>query len=67
VVVVWEWAAQCHGIDTGFPAQLPHSARDGHTGRVSGTVPGYDSQAVSEGRRGRDSPLTRAPVACQSI
>jgi hypothetical protein len=28
---------------------------------------GYDSQAVLEGRRGGDSPLTRTPVACQSI
>jgi hypothetical protein len=38
-----EWAAQCHGIDTGLPAQLPQSARDGRTGWVSGTAPGYDS------------------------
>jgi hypothetical protein len=64
---VREWAAQCHGFDTGLPAQLPHSAGDGCTTRVGGTAPGYDSQAVSEGRRGRDSPLTRAPAACQSI
>jgi hypothetical protein len=30
-------------------------------------VPGYDSQAASEGRRCGDLPLTRAPAACQSI
>jgi hypothetical protein len=67
VEAVREWAAQCHGFDTGLPAQLPHSAGDGCTTRVGGTAPGYDSQAVSKGRRGRDSPLTRAPAACQSI
>jgi hypothetical protein len=48
VGVVPEWAAQCHGVDTGLPAQLPYSARDGLTGRVGGTATGYDSQAVSE-------------------
>jgi hypothetical protein len=64
---VQEWVAQCHRFDTGLTAQLPYSARDGLTGRVGGTAPGYDSQAVSEGQRGEDSPLTRAPVACQSI
>jgi hypothetical protein len=32
-----------------------HSAKDGRTGRVGGTVPGCDSQAVSEDRRGGDS------------
>jgi hypothetical protein len=53
--------------DTGLPAQHPHSAGDGRTVRVGRTAPGYDSQAVSEGRRGRDSPLTRAPVTRQSI
>jgi hypothetical protein len=67
VQAVREWAAQCHGVDTGPPAQLPHSARNGLTGRVGGTAPGYDSQAVSEGRRGEHSPLTRATAACQSI
>jgi hypothetical protein len=63
---VREWAAQCRGVDTGLPAQ-PHSAGNGRSGRVSETVPGYDSQAVSKSRRGGDSPLTRAPTACQSI
>jgi hypothetical protein len=63
VEAVQEWAAQCHGVDTGLPAQLPYSARDGLTRRVGGTTPGYDSQAVSEGRRGKDSPLTRTPAA----
>jgi hypothetical protein len=64
VQAVREWAAQFHGVDTGPPAQLPHSARDGLTGRVGGTTPGYHSQAVSEGRRGEDSPLTWALAAC---
>jgi hypothetical protein len=64
---ILEWVAQCHVVDTGLPAQLSHSVRDGRTVRVGGTAPGYDSQAVSEGRRGGDSPLTRAPAACQSI
>jgi hypothetical protein len=57
VAVVQEWVAQCHGVDTGLTAQLPYSARDSFTGRVGGTAPGYDSQAVSEGRRGGDSPF----------
>jgi hypothetical protein len=50
------------GNDTGLAAQLPHSAGDGRTVRVGRTAPGYDSQAVSEGRRGRDLPLTWAPT-----
>jgi hypothetical protein len=49
VEAVWEWAAQCHGVDTGFPAQLTHNAGDGRTTRVGGTTPGYDTQVVSEG------------------
>jgi hypothetical protein len=53
--------------DTGLLAQHPHSAGDGRTVRVGRTTPGYDSQTVSEDRRGGDSPLTRAPVTCQSI
>jgi hypothetical protein len=64
---VQEWAAQCPRVDAGLPAQLPHSARDGRIGSVGGTALGYDSQAVSEGRHGEDSPLTQAPAACQSI
>jgi hypothetical protein len=67
VEAVREWAAQCHEVDTGLPAQLPHSDEDGRTGRVGGTAPRYGSQTVSEGRRGGDLPLTRAPVVCQSI
>jgi hypothetical protein len=62
-----EWAAQCNGVDTGLPAEFPYSDRDGLTGRVGGTTPRYDSQAVLEGRRGEDSLLTWAPAACQSI
>jgi hypothetical protein len=62
-----EWAAQCHGVDTSLPAQLSYSARDGLTGRVGRTMPGYDSQVVSEGRRGEDLLLTQAPATCQSI
>jgi hypothetical protein len=53
--------AQCHRVDTGLTAQR-------RTGpEVGGTAPGQDSQAVSEGRRGEDSFLTRAPAMCQSI
>jgi hypothetical protein len=55
-----------HSVTESTPA-FPHSAEDGHTGRVGGTAPGYDSQAVLEGRRGGDSPLTRAPAARRSI
>jgi hypothetical protein len=55
VEAIREWATQCHGVDTSLPAQLLHSARDGRTGRVGGIAPRYDSQAVSEGRRGGDS------------
>jgi hypothetical protein len=67
VHAVRELVAQCHRVDTDLPSQLPYSARDGLTGRVGRTAPGYDSQAVSEGMRGEDSLLTRVPVACQSI
>jgi hypothetical protein len=67
VEAVQEWAAQFHGVDIGLPAQLPYNARDGLTGRVDGTASGYDSKAVSDGRCGEDSPLTRALMACQSI
>jgi hypothetical protein len=67
VEAVREWAAQRHRVDTGLPAHLPHSAEDGRTGRVGGTAQVYDSQAVSGGPPGGDSPLTRAPAACQSI
>jgi hypothetical protein len=55
-----------HSVVELTPA-FPHSAGDGRTARVGGTTLGYDSQVVSEGRRGGDSPLTRAPAACQSI
>jgi hypothetical protein len=60
---VREWAAQCHGMTPAFP----HSAGDGRTVRVGRTAPRYDSQAVSEGWCGKDSPLTRAPMMCRSI
>jgi hypothetical protein len=63
VQVVREWAAQCQEVDTGLPAQFLCSARDGCMGRVGGTTPGYDSQAVSEGRCGEDALLTRAPAS----
>jgi hypothetical protein len=55
-----------HSVVELTPA-FPHNTGDGRIVRVGGTMPGYDSQAVSEGRRGGDSPLTRAPAACQSI
>jgi hypothetical protein len=67
VEVIQEWTTQCRGVDTGLPAQLSHSAGDGHTTQVSGTASGYDSRAVSEGRHGGDSPLIRMPTACHSI
>jgi hypothetical protein len=54
---VQEWAVQCRGVDTGLSAQLPHNAKDGRTGRVGGTAPEYDSQAMSEGQHGEDSPF----------
>jgi hypothetical protein len=53
--------------DSDLFAQHPHSARDGCTVRAGRTAPGSDSQAMSEGRHGGDSPLTRASVTCQSI
>jgi hypothetical protein len=67
VQAVQERATQCHGVDTGLPAQFPYSARDGRTGRVGGTTPRYDSHAVLEGRRGEDSLFTRAPASYQGI
>jgi hypothetical protein len=39
VQAVQEWVAQCHGVETGLPAQLPHSAGDGRTVRAGGTTP----------------------------
>jgi hypothetical protein len=67
VQAVQEWAAQCHGVDTGLPAQFHCSARDGRTGRVGGTAPRFDSQVVSEGRQGGHSLLTRVPALYQDI
>jgi hypothetical protein len=64
---VQEWVAQCYGVTLTFPHSTrttPWMAAQCGFGR---TVPGYDSQVVSEGRSGGDSPLTRAPVTCQSI
>jgi hypothetical protein len=46
---------------------MTYSVGDDLTGRVGGTAPGYDSQAVSEGRHGMDSSLTQAPALCQNI
>jgi hypothetical protein len=67
VRAVREWATQCHGADTGLTGQCRTVAGMASGGRVDKIVPRYDSQAVLEGRRGRDSPLTRAPAPCQSI
>jgi hypothetical protein len=61
VDAIQEWAAQCHGVDTGLTAQLPYNPRDGLIGGVDGSVSGFDSLAVSDCRRGEDSPLTRRP------
>jgi hypothetical protein len=44
-----------------------YSGRDGLTRRIGETASGYNSQSVSVGRRGGDSPLTRAPALCQNI
>jgi hypothetical protein len=63
VEAVREWVVQCRGVDTGLPAQLPHSAGDGRIARVGGTTPGYDSQAVSEGRSWRG--FTFDPISGQ--
>jgi hypothetical protein len=60
---VRDWVVQCHVMTPTFP----HSAEDGRTVRVGRSMPGSDSQAMSEDRCGEDSPLTRAPVTCQSI
>jgi hypothetical protein len=46
---------------------VTYSGGDGLTGRVGGTTPGYDYQAVSEGRHGVDSSLIRAPALCRNI
>jgi hypothetical protein len=64
---VREWAAQCHGNDIGLPARYSHNARDGRIVWVGRTVPGYDSQAVSGGRCGGDSPLTSVLATYGSI
>jgi hypothetical protein len=62
----WRYGSGQHSV-TKLTLAFPHSARDGCTGLVSGTTPRYDSQAVLEGQRGGDSPLTQAPAVCQSI
>jgi hypothetical protein len=46
---------------------VSYSGRDGLTRRVGKTALGHNSQAVSVGLRGGDSPLTQAPVLCQNI
>jgi hypothetical protein len=55
-LVVREWAAQCHGADTGHTAQFPAVAGMGFPWGVGGTAPGHDSQA-------RDG----TALLCQSI
>jgi hypothetical protein len=60
----WEsYESGRHGV-TDFTQALPHSSR---TGRVGGTAPGYNFQAVSGCQRGGDSPLTLALASCQGI
>jgi hypothetical protein len=65
----WIWVFAhlwiCYRFDWPYRT-MSYSGGDGLTRRVGETVPGYDSQAVSVGRRGGDSPLTRAPTSCQS-
>jgi hypothetical protein len=53
---VQEWAAQCHGADTGLVAQFPTVAGMGSPYGVGGTASGCDSQARSG-----------AALPCQSI
>jgi hypothetical protein len=55
-LAVQEWAAQCHGADTGLAAQSPTVAGMGSPWGVGGTAPGRDSQV----RCG-------AALPCQSI
>jgi hypothetical protein len=43
VLAVQEWAAQCHGADTGLVAQRPTVAGMGSPWGVDGTAPGRDS------------------------
>jgi hypothetical protein len=55
-LAIQEWAAQCHGADTGLVAQFPTVAGMGSPWGVGGTAPGRDSQARSG-----------AALLCQSI
>jgi hypothetical protein len=45
VLAVQEWAAQCHGADTGLTAPRSTVAGMGSPQGVGGTAPGRDSQA----------------------
>jgi hypothetical protein len=45
VLAVQEWAAQCHGADTGLVAQRSTVAGMSSPWGVGGTAPGRDSQA----------------------
>jgi hypothetical protein len=62
-----EWAVQCHGVTPTIPHSIGTTPGMATQRRVIQTVPGSDSQAVSGGWHGGDSPLTRAPAVCQSI
>jgi hypothetical protein len=55
-LAVQEWAARCHGADTGLVAQFPTAVGMGSPYGVGGTAPGHDSQARSG-----------AALLCQSI
>jgi hypothetical protein len=46
---------------------VSYSGGDGLTGRVGETAPGYDYQAVSEGRHGADLSLTGAPACVRTL
>jgi hypothetical protein len=46
---------------------VTYSGGDGLTGRVGGTTPGCDSQAMSEGRHGADSSLTWTPACVRTL
>jgi hypothetical protein len=62
-----EWAVQCHGVTSTIPHNIGTTQGMATQRWVIQTVPGSDSQAVSGGWHGGDSPLTRAPAVCQSI
>jgi hypothetical protein len=60
-----EWAVQCQGVTPAIPHNTCTTPSVAAQRRVGRTAPRSDSQAVLGDRRGRDSPLTRAPSVCR--